>query len=69
MDLELDQICIVCFGSGEQRFSEDPCSGCDGYGRNLTPQGVALVEFLQRRGIAFPMSPKAEAELSDMVEP
>lgn len=66
MNNELDQACIFCFGCGTQ--NDEPCRACDGYGHTLTYDGRKLIEFLQRRGVAFPMSPLAEDELRGMAE-
>lgn len=47
---------------------EETCNVCDGYGYLLTPKGLDLIEFLKRRGLAFPMSPIAEEELQGTIE-
>lgn len=66
MSTEYDQKCWSCKGTGEG--NDGACSFCEGYGHHLTREGRELVEFLKRRGVAFPMSPMAEEELRGMVE-
>lgn len=64
---KFDNACPRCIGSGE--IGDGPCVHCEGYGYLLTAEGVALVGFLKRRGVAIPMSPADDTELSEMIEP
>lgn len=66
MSEKLDDICITCFGQG--MLDDEPCKPCEGYGYFLTAEGRELVAFLQRRGLAIPMSPLADDELRGMLE-
>jgi hypothetical protein len=63
---DYDYLCTDCIDTGQ--CDDDICPACEGYGYNLTESGRQLLEFLQRRGIAIPMSPRAEEELRGMVE-
>lgn len=62
-----DYPCTDCAGTGECGDG-DACPACDGYGYHLTGSGRQLLKFLQRRGVAIPMSPRAEEELRGTVE-
>lgn len=62
---QYDEICTKCFGG---TLNDETCDTCEGYGYLLTPKGHDLIEFLKRRGIKVPMSPKAEDELRGMAE-
>lgn len=63
---DLQTICNNCFGDGE--VNDEPCEKCDGYGHFLTHGGRILIEFLESRSIAVPMSPKDEWELQGTLE-
>lgn len=62
----LDYICVCCNGQGT--VNDEACAPCEGYGRFPTLAGKEIIEFLQHRGVAFPMSPLAEEELGGMGE-
>lgn len=64
MILEYD--CKACMGQGE--VDDSPCRNCSGYGSFPTAAGKDLIDFLQRRGVFFPMSPLAEDELRGIAE-
>lgn len=58
LDLYAKSDCWSCGGSGQKRlrdgtgaliFHEEPCLVCDGWGRELGPDGVAIMEFLESR--------------------
>lgn len=63
---ELEYQCALCRGTGN--IADEPCWKCEGYGGHLSDKGKQLVEFLQRRGVVFGLSPLAENELRGMVE-
>jgi hypothetical protein len=67
--MEYDRKCRQCDdGVIVRDEQEETCNVCDGYGHLLTGSGRLLIEFLKRRGIAVPMSPRAEEELQGTVE-
>lgn len=64
MNPRYDEVCRSCGGNGENDEG-GACKTCDGYGYLVTSKGHALIVFLSRRGVAFPMSPRAEEEMPD----
>lgn len=62
-----DTPCAACQGEGTDD-DDAACHFCDGYGCLPTETGLRLIEFLQRRGAQFAMSPLAEENLTAMIE-
>jgi len=66
---QYDNKCRQCDGgvivNGED---EEACDVCRGYGYLLTVEGHNLIEFLKRRGVHVPMSPRDEEGLRGIIE-
>ena len=68
MSIKYDNKCRQCDNGMIHRDEEESiCDVCDGYGYLLTFEGLALLEFLQRRGYGEPMSPRVEEDLANML--
>lgn len=69
MSIQYDNKCRQCDDGVILRDEqEETCDVCQGYGYLMTFEGFALIEFLKRRGINVPMSPRDEDDLMNMLE-
>ncbi len=68
--IRYETVCTNCLGKAtiEDGDEEVPCAPCEGFGTHMTDDGMAIVNFLIRRGASFSLSPKAEFDLQDMNE-